>query len=110
MLLPASILKYTYSTSTSDPDGDQVYYWFDWGDDTNSGWIGPYDSGTLCESSHIWRSTGSYEIRVKAKDDKGAQSEWSDFLAISMPKNWILFYLLFKGFFIDVLEGYILDM
>ena len=25
-------VEYTYTTSTSDPDGDQVYYWFDWDD------------------------------------------------------------------------------
>ena len=79
--------EYTYSTSTSDPDGDQVYYWFDWGDDTNSGWLGPYDSGDEVTISHTWDSTGSFEIKVKAKDTEGTQSEWSDPLPVSMPKS-----------------------
>jgi hypothetical protein len=83
--------EYTYTTSTSDPDGEQVYYWFDWGDDTNSGWLGPYDSGEEISETHTWDSKGSFEIKVKAKDTKGIQSEWSDPLPISMPKSDSLF-------------------
>ena len=79
--------SYTYSTSTTDPDGDQVYYWFDWGDGTNSGWLGPYNSGQTVSASHTWSERGSYEIKVKAKDTNGAESEWSDPLPITMPKN-----------------------
>ena len=26
--------SYTYSTTNTDPNGDQLYYWFDWGDTT----------------------------------------------------------------------------
>jgi len=77
---------YTYSSSTTDPDGDNLYYLFDWGDDTYSGWVGPHDSGDEAEASHDWTEQGSYEIKVKAKDDHGVQSEWSDLLPISMPK------------------------
>ncbi len=80
-------IEYTYSTSTSDADVDQIYYWFDWGDDTDSGWLGPYISGLECTASHTWTSQGNYEIRVKAKDVNGGQSEWSNPLEISMPKN-----------------------
>ena len=80
-------VKYTYSTSTTDPDGDQVYYLWDWDDGTCSDWFGPYDSGETAEASHRWTKYGSYEIRVKAKDRYGAESEWSDPLAITMPVN-----------------------
>lgn len=79
--------EYSYTTSTSDSDGDQVYYWFDWDDGSNTGWLGPYDSGEAISASHSWNSKGSYEIRVKAKDSNGAQSEWSDPLPVSMPKR-----------------------
>ena len=77
---------YTYKSSTADPDGDDVYYWFDWGDGTNSGWIGPYNSGDTSSASHTW-DEGYYEIKVKAKDTNGAVSVWSDPLSISMPRN-----------------------
>ena len=79
--------EYIYTSNTTDPDGDQVYYWFDWGDNTNSGWLGPFDSGETASAKHVWTVKGDYEIKVKAKDVYDAESEWSDSLPISMPKN-----------------------
>ncbi len=79
--------EYTYSTSTVDPDGDQLYYWFDWGDNTDSGWIGPEESDNQINATHSWDEPGNYQIRVKAKDINNAQSEWSDPFSVSMPKN-----------------------
>jgi len=80
-------VTYTYNTSTTDPDGDQVMYLFDWGDETDSGWLGPYDSGDTCEGSHKW-SSGGFSIKVKARDlPHLAESEWSDPLPITMPRN-----------------------
>jgi len=80
--------EYIYSTSTTDPDGDQVWYKWDWGDET-SGWDGPYDSGDTVTASHIWDEKGDYIIKVKAKakDVHGKESPWSDPLPITMPKN-----------------------
>ena len=57
--------SYEYSSSTTDNEGDQVYYLFDWGDGTDSGWIGPYNSGDECSVSHTWTRRGSYEIKAK---------------------------------------------
>ena len=64
-----------------------MYYLFDWGDESDSGWLGPLESGEEIEASHIWTEKGSYEIKVKAKDIHGAESEWSDPLEVAMPKN-----------------------
>ena len=79
--------SYSYSSSTIDPDGDQIFYKFDWDDGTNSGWVGPYNSGETLYLSHVWTKSGSYSIKVKAKDEHGAESVWSDPLPISMPMN-----------------------
>jgi hypothetical protein len=76
---------YDYTTSTTDPDGDQVYYLFDWGDGTNSGWLGPYVSGVTETGTHMWTVKGSYDIKVVSKDIHGALSEWSDPLSVTMP-------------------------
>jgi hypothetical protein len=35
---------------------------------------------------HNWTERGEYEIRVKAKDTWGNESEWSDPLVVTMPK------------------------
>ena len=78
---------YTYTSSVTDPEQNQVYYLFEWGDESDSGWTGPYDSGYKESASHSWKEDGKYQIKVRAKDSNGVQSEWSDPLAISMPKN-----------------------
>jgi hypothetical protein len=75
-------MTYYYATQTIDPEGDQIYYLFDWGDDTDSSWLGPYDSGATAEGSHTWTDQGMYEIKVIAKDDNGGYSEWSDPLPV----------------------------
>ena len=81
-------VEYTYSSVTTDIDGDEVYYWFDWGDGTNSGWIGPYASGATGTAKHAWTSKGEYKVKVKAKDHLyDAESSWSDLLTVTMPRN-----------------------
>jgi len=84
-------ITYTYSSNTTDPDGDQVMYLFDWGDGTDSGWLGPYASGATASASHKWISQGSFSVKVKARDHPGlAESVWSDSLPINMPKSKLL--------------------
>lgn len=78
---------YTYSSTTNDPDDDQIWFNWDLGDNTQSEWFGPYNNGETCEIEHSWDQEGNYSIRVKVKDEHGIESEWSDPLEISMPKN-----------------------
>jgi hypothetical protein len=90
--------EYTYKTSSTDPDNDQLYYMWDWDDGTMSEWLGPYDSGEECSASHIWNNRGSYNIKVKAKDEKGGHSSWSNSLSISMSKWKYIQFPLIKWF------------
>lgn len=82
--------QYTYATSASDPDGDQLYYIWDWGDGNYSEPLGPFESGEVGEADYAWGHDGNYSIRVKAVDIKGGESYWSDPVIVSMPKNRIL--------------------
>lgn len=79
--------SHKYSASTTDPDGDKISYLFDWGDGTYSEWTNLILSGQTASASHIWTEQGNYQIRVKAKDEHGVQSSWSDPLFIAMPKS-----------------------
>jgi hypothetical protein len=93
--------EYTYTSSTTDPEGDNVFYLFDWGNGETSFILGPYESGTECSASNIWFDEsgtecsasniwfedGNYQIKVKSIDEYGAESDWSDPLSITMPKN-----------------------
>jgi hypothetical protein len=83
-------VEYIYTTHTTDPDEDQVYYWFDWGDGNSSGWVGPYASGAAGSANHTWSKKGTYQIKVKAKDSFDAESEWSDPLEVTMPRYKIV--------------------
>jgi len=77
----------TYNVTTKDPNNDTVHYFIDWGDGTNSSWIGPYPSGDIVTKAHTWSNKGTYTIRVKAKDNHGAESGWG-MLTVTMPLSY----------------------
>ena len=83
-------VEYSYISSTTDPQGDQIFYLFDWDDRTDSGWLGPFPSGSEINASHTWNRQGNFNVRVKAKDEYGYESSWSDPLAVKMPRNYIV--------------------
>jgi len=90
--------SYFYQSSTIDPDGDQVYYLFDWGNGTNSSWLGPYDSGVIVQASQCWHKRGFYIIIVKAKDQFGIESPWSDPMIVEMFGSYLTFETITTGF------------
>jgi pyrrolidone-carboxylate peptidase len=79
--------EYTYKFSTRDADIDNVYYLIDWGDGTNSDWIGSYASGEEITAKHIWNEKGTYIIKAKAKDVFDAESNWAT-LTVTMPCSY----------------------
>jgi len=76
--------RYDYTFSASDSDGFKVYYYIDWGDGRNSGWVGPFISGVDVTISHTWLTKGTYNIKAKAKDMFGTESDWTT-LPVTMP-------------------------
>jgi hypothetical protein len=91
--------EYLYNTTTTDPDADHVYYLFHWDDGTTSGWLGPYNSGERCQASHTWQDKGSFNIKVKARDENGIESPWSDPLPVVMPYSYEPLQQFFDWFF-----------
>ena len=79
--LPAA--SYSYSTNAIDPDADQVKFTFDWGDaaESNTPLI---NSGVAASANHTWSKAGKYRIRIMATDSKGASSQWSEPLNITI--------------------------
>ncbi len=84
--IPGEIYKYSVR-KIKDPDGDLLSYMWDWGDGNYSNWIPAPTTGTYLSAEHNWTQEGTYEVRVKARDQYGAESEWSDPLVVSMPKT-----------------------
>jgi hypothetical protein len=88
---------YTFEFVTTDPNGDDIYYYVDWGDGDTEDWDGPYSSGELSSASHKWSKKGVYNIKVKARDVHGAEGPWG-VLQISLPRPRIF------SIFLDILE------
>jgi hypothetical protein len=78
--------EYNYTTSTNDPDGDLIKYCFDWGDNTIT-WTDRLESGENISLNHTWEKPGNYEIKVKARDIYGLDSEWSETLSINIMSD-----------------------
>jgi len=79
--------EYTYKSMVIDPNNDDLYVLWDFGDGETSDWIGPFHSGEYISISHQWNTEGSYDIKLKAKDTYGQESEWSDPMQVTMPKS-----------------------
>jgi len=75
---------YDYNFTAIDFEGDEVYYFIDWGDTTNSGWLGPFASGEQIIKSHAWSKKAAYMLKAKAKDIYGNESDWRT-LEVTMP-------------------------
>jgi hypothetical protein len=80
-------INYKFSAVATDPDLNDVSYFIDWGDNTTSGWIGPYPSGGQAIISHNWSQKGTFTVKAKAKDTKGAESDWA-MLAVKIPTQY----------------------
>jgi len=78
--------SYTYLVTVEDADGDDIYVYAEWGDDTTTGWLGPYHSGTQLSLNHTFSEQGSYTIKVKSKDIFDEESDWA-MLEVTMPKT-----------------------
>ena len=100
-------IKYSYSSCSIDPQGDKIYYLFDWGDKTDSGLVGPFNSSEVAISSHIWKKSGKYEIKVKAIDINNYESEWPDSLLVNVPRDKLILNFYCKIFFTLVTRSFI---
>lgn len=79
---PGVVLNFT--AQTSDPEGNDIQYFFDWGDGTNTGWTPVVPTGTISHQSHTWSTKGTYIISVKARDTSLAESPTAT-LKLKMP-------------------------
>lgn len=75
--LGESGVEYEFTFNAIDYNGGNIWLYIDWGDGTNSGWIGPYESGSDVKVKNSWSHKGIYEITAKAKDQLG-EGKWSD--------------------------------
>ncbi len=75
--------SYQYTFTSTDPDGDDIHYCYEWGDG-DSGCTQYLESGEQATVSHTWDSDGDYTLEVYAEDKSGAASETAT-MTVSMP-------------------------
>ena len=93
--------KFTFTSY--DYDEDPLYLFVDWGDGSEVGWIGPFNSGEEMELNHMYSSEGDIEISAIAKDYNGIESDIGTMsLSVSrakaLNKNLLNFFLKFDLF------------
>jgi len=93
-------LTYTYSSASIDPDEDQLSYCFSWGDGSNT-YVDWFSTGNQATASHFWTEKGQFTVKVRARDQFGHVSEWSDPLSVTMPRT-----VCFRSFLLELLEHY----
>jgi hypothetical protein len=66
-----------FATQATEPDGDQIYYRWAFGNDDSSTWVGPYNSGEACMINYTYSAPGSYNVSILTKDPWLVGSVWS---------------------------------
>gem|GEM_PF-5452210 len=105
--------EYTFSFTATDPDGDDVKFIIDWGDESTEETIF-VASGETIEVSHTWESESrdgetvdtAYMLKAKAVDTNDAESDWG-IMDVTMPlKNNNAFLEFVEAFFIYLFERF----
>ena len=77
--------KYSFSSRSTDVNGDVIRLGFDWNDDEYiDEWSDYFPADTLIEMEHSWSTDGIYHVTVIAQDHVGSQSTFSDPLEITI--------------------------
>jgi hypothetical protein len=74
----------SFTTSTTDSDGDSVAFHLAWGDGDTSAWSRFVASGESVTASHAYRSAGCFYVRAQARDSREEYSGWTNPAAISV--------------------------
>jgi outer membrane protein assembly factor BamB len=65
------------SAVSTDQDNNLISYLFSWGDDGGGVWSADYPSGVAVSAGHAYAESGAYAVSARARDNKGAESDWS---------------------------------
>ncbi len=75
-----------YNITVSDPDGSDVYLYFEMYTMPGIWWSELLPNNSVLENGAYWPEVGNFTVRAKAKDPYGAESDWAT-LEVTVPKN-----------------------
>jgi hypothetical protein len=77
---------HTWSFTSSDPEGENITYYVDWGDQCGGAqWFGPFPSGETLNVTHTYLVKNTFIINALARDAEGAESNMTYF-PVKIPK------------------------
>ena len=91
-------VEYNFTISSVDPNGDDIYYYVNWGDSVNINEFGPYPSGEEVQINHTWETLSRFSINVRAQDINNLLSPWVT-LKVNAPRT-----ISFNSLFLKFLE------
>ncbi len=71
-------IEYEFNFTTTDPEGDNIWYDIKWNDGDELIDYGPYLSGEKITFAHTWNDERVYTIKARARDELGSYGEWSE--------------------------------
>jgi len=77
-----------FNVAGEDPDGRDLSYGMDWGDTSSLAWTAPYPSGTQVTLQHVYRDTGFFHVRAKARAGAADESEWFGPVRVHIREEW----------------------
>lgn len=90
-------VEYTYTFVSGEPEGENIYYYIDWDDGENTGWVGPCKNGEELILNHTWNKRGPFYLKAKAKDINDIESDWRTF-EIIIPRSRLKNIFIFSDF------------
>jgi len=97
---------YDYTFSTTDPEGNDVWYLVGWGDEEIIYLYGPYESGEELVVKHSWNKKGTFTISAKAIDVFDDESDWAEFI-VQAPRDKLFNKPSFHGIFEKILNTFL---
>ena len=83
-------IEYKWTFVSTDPEGDNITYYIDWGDECGGAeWHGPYPSELEIVVSHTYLFHYDFLILSLAADEHGEESNMSHY-EVTMPKNKLI--------------------
>ncbi len=81
-------VEHKFTASATDPDGDQLYYQWNWDESTpDEDWYGPFNSGKEVEVNHSWSEQNEYHVSYRVRDIHSNVSNWAQYVPIQIVKS-----------------------
>jgi len=75
------------SAVATDDDGDNLSMQFDYGDGNTSSWTGLKPNGSTFYSNYFYSNNGTFDVKVKSRDQYGNESSWSDVTPVTVYRE-----------------------